>query len=72
MNKITKREYQILTMIALEATIAEIASQLYISNHTVISHRKNLTKKLQVRNTAGLIRRAFELGILKVPVYEAA
>ena len=44
----------------------EIADQLYISVETVKSHRKNLRCKLSVKNTAGLIRRAFELGIFQL------
>lgn len=63
---ITTREQEVLTLIAYENTSQQIAVQLYISNHTVISHRKNLLEKLDVKNTAGLIRRAFELGFLKV------
>lgn len=60
---ISAREYEVLKLIALENTINEIASILYISPHTVISHRKNLLYKLEVRNTAGMVRKAFELGL---------
>ena len=63
---LTNREKQILSLIAFEHTSTEIASQLYISNHTVLSHRKKLLEKLDVRNTAGLVRRGFELGILSL------
>ncbi|RZV54531.1 MAG: LuxR family transcriptional regulator, partial [Flavobacteriaceae bacterium] len=38
----------------------QIADILYISNHTAISHRKNLIEKFQVKNTAHLVKRAFE------------
>ncbi len=65
-NNITTRELQVLHLIAYEANMNEIASQLFISHHTVVSHRKRLIQKLKARNTAGLIRRAFELGILKI------
>lgn len=61
---ISKREQEVLHLIAQEFTIHEIADQLYVSHHTVVSHRKNLLLKLQVRNMAGLVRRGFELGIL--------
>jgi len=57
---------EILHLIAYESTSQEIASKLYISNHTVITHRKHLMEKLRVKNTAGLIRRGFELGFLSV------
>ena len=63
-NVITKRETEILELIAYELTTKEIANKLYISTHTVISHRKNLMAKLDVKNTAGLVRKGFENGIL--------
>ena len=64
MNRLSEREKEILVLIAYESTNREIAQKLYISIHTAISHRKNLCSKLRVRNSAGLVRRAFELGIL--------
>ena len=66
MDTLSPRELQVLELIAYEKTSREIAHQLFISNHTAISHRRNLIDKLDVKNTAGLIRRAFELGLLKV------
>lgn len=63
---LTPRESQVLELIAHEYSSHEIAAQLYISNHTVMSHRKSLLIKLDARNTAGLIRRSFERGLLKV------
>lgn len=67
-NYITPREQQVLRLIAHECTSKEIASQLFISAETVNTHRGNLKEKLAVRNTAGMIRRGFELGILKLNV----
>ena len=58
------REKEVLFLIAHEYTIKEIARHLFISHHTAISHRKNLMKKWDVRNTAGLVRKGFELGHL--------
>ncbi|MEL6122833.1 MAG: helix-turn-helix transcriptional regulator [Bacteroidota bacterium] len=63
---VSEREREVLRLIAYEYTSKEIASMLYISPHTTISHRKNLMEKLDVRNTAGLVRRAFETGILSL------
>lgn len=63
-TSITKREREVLRLIAYERTTYEIAAELYISPHTAISHRKYLMEKLGARNTAGLVRRAYELGIL--------
>ncbi len=63
---ISPREYEVLQLIADEYNSKEIAGQLFISEHTVLSHRKNLITKLDVRNTAGLVRRGIETGLLKV------
>ena len=63
-TKITNREQEVLRLVAYEKTSQEIARELFISNHTAISHRKHLMEKLSVKNTAGLVRRGFELGLL--------
>lgn len=68
LNKISEREEEVLILIANEYSMNSIARVLYISHHTVISHRKNLKRKLSAKNSAGLIRRAFELGILTATV----
>ena len=64
-NSLSSRETEILLLISEEHTMKEIAALLFISQHTVISHRKNLLAKMAARNTAGLIRRAFEAGMLQ-------
>jgi len=64
---ISPREKEVLYLTAHEYTITMIASELYISHHTVISHRKNLLNKLEVKNVAGMVRRGFELGLLTCP-----
>jgi len=63
---ISHREQEVLMLVANECTTNEIAKKLYISTHTAITHRKHLLEKLGVKNTAGLVRRAFEVGILSV------
>lgn len=60
------REREVLDQISFGLTTKEIASNLYLSDHTIITHRKNLLIKMSVRNTAGLIRRAFEVGYLRL------
>ena len=65
-KKLSNREIEVLSLIANEFTIKEIASELFISMHTVISHRKKLQEKLNARNTAGIVRRGFELRYLNV------
>ena len=64
--RISSREKEVLHLIAYENTAKEIASKLYISNHTAISHRQNLMSKLSVKNTAGLVRRGFESGLIRL------
>lgn len=61
---ITKRESEILRLIAEGLTNQEIADKLFISSFTVDSHRKNLLLKLGVKNTAQLIKSALSLGII--------
>ena len=61
---ISPREQEVLYLIAYELNSKEIAQELYISEHTVLTHRKNLLIKMEARNAAGLVRRGFEAGIL--------
>lgn len=61
---LTKRELEILRLIGEEFTNTEIADQLFISENTVFTHRRNLLGKLSARNTAGLIRSAARFGLL--------
>jgi len=64
---LSNRELQVLQLISHGSTINKIADQLFISHHTVISYRKNLLIKLRVKNTASMVRRGFELGLLQIP-----
>ena len=57
---LSKREKEILKLIAEGLTNIEISKQLFISIDTVDTHRKNLYTKLNVKNTALLIRQAIE------------
>jgi DNA-binding NarL/FixJ family response regulator len=63
--KLSRREKEVLQLIVDEHTTSEIAESLFISFGTVESHRRNIISKLGVRNTAGLVRMAFELGLLE-------
>ncbi|WKK87837.2 response regulator transcription factor [Marivirga arenosa] len=55
---LTKREKEVLTLIAAEFTNTEIAKKLFLSPRTVDSHRRNLLQKLNAKNTAGLVKYA--------------
>lgn len=57
---LTKREVEVLTLIAEGLPNRAIASRLFISNQTVGVHRKHILKKLEVPNTAALVRLAIE------------
>ncbi|MEZ2443814.1 response regulator [Chitinophaga sp. RCC_12] len=60
---LTRREKEILKLIADEYSNQEIADLLFISLRTVETHRLNLTQKLAVKNTAGLVKEAMKRGI---------
>jgi DNA-binding NarL/FixJ family response regulator len=57
---LTPREKEILSLIAEGYTNPEIAAKIFLSSFTVDSHRKNLLAKLNVKNTATLIKLAVE------------
>ncbi|GAB3347821.1 response regulator transcription factor [Arachidicoccus ginsenosidivorans] len=61
---LTRREKEVLQLIANGKTNTQIAAELFISPLTVDSHRKNLLTKLDVHNTAALIRLAVEQRLL--------
>ncbi len=53
-DELTIREKEVLKLIALGHTNKSIADTLFISTHTVISHRKNITEKLGIKSIPGL------------------
>jgi len=63
-TQISNREQEVLYLIAFEHTAEEIASKLFISYETVNSHRKNIKTKLGAKNTAGMVRVAYERRLL--------
>lgn len=60
---LTDREKDVLKLIVQELTTQQIAAQLFISTHTVETHRKNLISKLGVKNIAGLVKYALQHGL---------
>lgn len=62
--ELTRRELEIIRLIAKEHTNNEIAALLNNSPMTIITHRKNLLRKIGVKNTAGLIKYAMNHGLL--------
>jgi DNA-binding NarL/FixJ family response regulator len=61
---VTRREREILQFIVDEFTNQEIADKLYLSLRTVENHRNNLLQKLEVKNTAGLVKVAIQEGLV--------
>ncbi len=61
---LTRREKEVLELIAEGMTNNVIAQKLFISPTTVDTHRKNLLAKLKAKNTASLIRMAFQLELI--------
>ena len=53
-SELTVRERDVLKLVALGHANKEIAEKLFISIHTVISHRKNITEKLGIKSISGL------------------
>lgn len=63
--ELTEREIDVLKLIVQEFMTTEIAEKLFISTHTVETHRKNLISKLNVRNIAGLVKYAMQHGLVE-------
>jgi DNA-binding NarL/FixJ family response regulator len=59
--KLTAREVEVLLLIAEGMSNAEIAHRLFLARRTIDTHRQNLMRKLNVHNTAGLVRFALEV-----------
>jgi DNA-binding NarL/FixJ family response regulator len=59
---LTKREIEVLKLIANELTNQEIGKKLFISSKTVQSHKQNVFIKLQVKNSTVLVKKAIKMG----------
>lgn len=66
-KRLTKREIEVLKLIASELTSKEISEKLNISERTVHTHRRSLMQKLGVKNVAGLIRYAYSMNLVPPP-----
>jgi DNA-binding NarL/FixJ family response regulator len=64
-QQLTKRELQILEYIARGHTNRQIADALFLSFRTVNTHRANIMQKLDIHDTAGLVRHAIGLGLIE-------
>jgi len=66
---LTSSEIEIVRMIAKGMTTKEIARQKYISFHTVMTHRRNILRKLDVSNASELIMYAISAGLIDTIEY---
>lgn len=62
--KLTKREIEIINLFCKGMSCTQISKELYISFHTVDSHRKNIEKKLKVNNIPSIVRFAYENNLI--------
>lgn len=61
---LTKKEGEVLRLITLEYSNQEIADQLACGIRTVDTHKRNLIKKLEVKNVVGLVKYALKMGVV--------
>jgi DNA-binding NarL/FixJ family response regulator len=66
---LTKKEFEIIQLIAQGLTTKEIAAKDYLSVHTINTHRKNILKKLGINSTSELIMYAYKTGIIDTTEY---
>lgn len=57
--ELSARELEVLKLLILEMTTKEVAQKLFISERTIETHRKNLLRKTNSKNTVGLIKYAY-------------
>lgn len=63
-KSLTKRELEIIKLMAMEKTSSDISSELFISLGTVETHRHNIFKKLGVKNIVGVIKFALKYKLI--------
>ncbi|HEY0056058.1 MAG TPA: response regulator transcription factor [Pedobacter sp.] len=63
-NLLSNKETQVLGLISKGFTTKEIATELFVSTRTIETHRTNILKKLEVKNTAELIKKATEIMLI--------
>lgn len=63
-SSLSAREKEVLKLICKGKTNNQIAQALFLSVHTIVTHRRNIFQKANVKNTAGLVRYASEQGLL--------
>jgi two-component system, NarL family, response regulator DegU len=62
--ELTEREKEILLLICQELTMKEIGQRLFLSENTVRNHRVNIMEKVGVNNIVGLVKFAYDTGVV--------
>ena len=63
-NILSNKETEVLKLISKGLTTKEIATKLFVSSRTIETHRANILKKLEVKNTAELIKKAAKINLI--------
>lgn len=63
-NVLSNKETEVLGLISKGLTTNDIAAKLFVSSRTIETHRANILKKLEVKNTAELIKKAAEINLI--------
>lgn len=63
-NILSNKEIEVLVLISEGLTTKEIAAKLFVSTRTIETHRANILKKLEVKNTAELIKKAAKINLI--------
>ncbi|WP_066223046.1 response regulator [Formosa haliotis] len=63
-NILSNKEKEVLELISQGLTTKDIAAKLFVSTRTIETHRANILKKLEVKNTAELIKKATQINLI--------
>jgi DNA-binding NarL/FixJ family response regulator len=59
-SNLTKKELEVLRLVAKGLTINQAAELMHLSQHTIIGHRRNIMQKLGIRSATGIVKYAYE------------
>ena len=65
-ERLTERELEVLDLIVNGFSNKEIASKLFVSKRTIDNHRTNIMKKIDAKNTADIVRIAYQNNLVKL------
>ncbi|MEQ9230977.1 MAG: response regulator transcription factor [Cyclobacteriaceae bacterium] len=65
-SSLTKREVEIVQLICEEMTMKEISEKLFLSEQTIHTHRKNLMRKIEAKNSVSIVCFALQNGIISL------